>query len=81
MRHFAYAAAWKKFEPMWDFIIRTKRVARMLPLLETILDGRKKAKRQKTTSPPASPRPSVSGFPKGQAETPVVEFASADLFD
>ena len=37
LRHFAYAAGWKKFEPLWDFIIRTRRVATMLPLLETIL--------------------------------------------
>lgn len=38
LRHFAYAAGWKKFEPLWDFVIRAKRVARMLPLLETILE-------------------------------------------
>ncbi len=38
LRHVAYAAGWKKFEPLWDFIIRTRRVTRMLPLLETILE-------------------------------------------
>jgi len=38
LRHFAYAAGWKKFEPLWDFVIRAKRVTRMLPLLETILE-------------------------------------------
>jgi hypothetical protein len=37
LRHFAYAAGWKKFEPLWDFIIRARRVAGMLPLLESIL--------------------------------------------
>ena len=37
LRHIAYAAGWKKFEPLWDFIIRLRRVTRMLPLLETIL--------------------------------------------
>src|SRR2546426_11327699 len=31
LRHFAYAAGWKKFEPLWDFIIRARRVATMLP--------------------------------------------------
>src|SRR5262245_34694420 len=36
-RHVAYAAGWKKFEPLWDFIIRLGRVTTMLPLLETIL--------------------------------------------
>ena len=35
--HVAYAAGWKKFEPMWDVIIRAKRASSMLPVLETIL--------------------------------------------
>jgi len=25
LRHFAYAAGWKKFEPLWDVVIRAKR--------------------------------------------------------
>jgi len=37
VRHLAYAAGWKKFEPLWDFIIRAKRAGTMLPVLETIL--------------------------------------------
>lgn len=37
LRHVAYAAGWKKFEPAWDMIIKAKRASRMLPLLETIL--------------------------------------------
>ena len=37
LRHFAYAAGWKKFEPMWDAVIRAKRAGMMLPVLETIL--------------------------------------------
>jgi hypothetical protein len=36
-RHFAYAAGWKKFEPLWDMMIRAKRVARMRPVLERVL--------------------------------------------
>jgi radical SAM superfamily enzyme YgiQ (UPF0313 family) len=45
LRHFAYAAGWKKFEPLWDFIIRTKQAGSMLPVLETILSefGRRAA--------------------------------------
>jgi radical SAM superfamily enzyme YgiQ (UPF0313 family) len=39
MRHLAYTAGWKKFEPAWDLIIRAGRVAGMLPWLECILDG------------------------------------------
>ena len=36
-RHFAYAAGWKKFEPLWDVVIRAKRAGMMLPVLEAIL--------------------------------------------
>jgi radical SAM superfamily enzyme YgiQ (UPF0313 family) len=38
MRRFAYAAGWKKFEPLWDVLIRSRRLAAMLPLLEGILN-------------------------------------------
>lgn len=46
LRHVAYAAGWKKFEPLWDFMIRLRRVTLMLPLLETILSefGRREGK-------------------------------------
>ncbi|HVQ29629.1 MAG TPA: radical SAM protein [Vicinamibacteria bacterium] len=37
LRHFAYAAGWKKFEPLWDWVIRARRVTRMLPVLEAVL--------------------------------------------
>jgi len=39
LRHIAYAGGWKKFEPMWDWIIRAKRVTNLLPILEVILAG------------------------------------------
>jgi radical SAM superfamily enzyme YgiQ (UPF0313 family) len=39
LRHLAYATGWKKFEPLWDLVIRLKRVASFLPLLETILEA------------------------------------------
>jgi hypothetical protein len=37
LRHLAYAAGWKKFEPLWDLVIRARRTAALLPVLETIL--------------------------------------------
>ena len=37
IKHFAYAGGWKKFEPMWNFLIKTKGLNKMLPLLEAIL--------------------------------------------
>jgi radical SAM superfamily enzyme YgiQ (UPF0313 family) len=39
LRHVAYAGAWKKFEPMWDWIIRAHRATQTLPVLENILSG------------------------------------------
>jgi radical SAM superfamily enzyme YgiQ (UPF0313 family) len=39
LRHLAYAGAWKKFEPLWDGIIRAQQVNRLLPLLEVVLQG------------------------------------------
>jgi radical SAM superfamily enzyme YgiQ (UPF0313 family) len=39
VRHAAYASGWKKFEPLWDLVIRAKRLAMMLPFLEGILSG------------------------------------------
>jgi len=39
LRHLAYAAGWKKFEPVWDLVLRAKRVARTRPLLERVLLG------------------------------------------
>jgi radical SAM superfamily enzyme YgiQ (UPF0313 family) len=37
LRHVAYAGGWKKLEPLWDFVIRAKRVAAMRPALERVL--------------------------------------------
>jgi radical SAM superfamily enzyme YgiQ (UPF0313 family) len=39
LRHLAYAGGWKKFEPMWDWVIRAKRATAMLPVLEAVLAG------------------------------------------
>jgi radical SAM superfamily enzyme YgiQ (UPF0313 family) len=36
-KHFFYASGWKKFEPLWDLIIRTRRLANVTPLLEAVL--------------------------------------------
>jgi len=37
LRHLAYAGGWKKCEPLWDLVIRAKRVCGFDPLLEAIL--------------------------------------------
>jgi radical SAM superfamily enzyme YgiQ (UPF0313 family) len=38
-RHLAYAGGWKRLEPFWDTVVRSRRVSSMLPLLEATLDA------------------------------------------
>jgi radical SAM superfamily enzyme YgiQ (UPF0313 family) len=37
LKHFFYAGGWKKFEPIWNFLIKTKNLNNTLPLLESVL--------------------------------------------
>ncbi|MEO1452034.1 MAG: B12-binding domain-containing radical SAM protein, partial [Bacteroidota bacterium] len=37
LKHFLYTGGWKKFEPLWNFLIKTRSLNNMLPLLEAIL--------------------------------------------
>jgi hypothetical protein len=39
LRHLAYAGGWKKFEPLWDWVIRFQRVGNFRPFLEALLAG------------------------------------------
>jgi radical SAM superfamily enzyme YgiQ (UPF0313 family) len=36
-KHFFYASGWKKFEPVWDLLIRARQLSRVTPLLEVVL--------------------------------------------
>ena len=36
-KHFFYAAGWKKFEPLWDLLIRARQLTRATPMLEGVL--------------------------------------------
>lgn len=36
-KHFLYAGGWKKFEAVWNFLIKTKNLNNTLPLLEGVL--------------------------------------------
>jgi radical SAM superfamily enzyme YgiQ (UPF0313 family) len=36
-KHFLYAGGWKKFEALWNLVIKTHQLAHMLPMLESIL--------------------------------------------
>ncbi len=49
LKHFLYSGGWKKFEPLWNFLIKTKNLNNMLPLLEAILSKVKLEKGVKGT--------------------------------
>lgn len=55
IKHFAYAGGWKKFEPLWNFMIKTKGLNQMLPLLESIL-----SKIKKTDQESGQPFPAIA---------------------
>lgn len=57
VKHFSYAGGWKKFEPLWNFIIKTRGLNKMLPLLEAILS---KAGRTTKGPIPGSPFPAIA---------------------
>ena len=46
LRHLAYSGGWKKFEPLWDWVIRAKRVGNLIPLLERILRSSSSSQRE-----------------------------------
>jgi radical SAM superfamily enzyme YgiQ (UPF0313 family) len=55
LRHLGYSAGWKKFEPLWDFIIRARRAGAMLPVLETILTEFGRRSPLNSAQPPVLP--------------------------
>jgi radical SAM superfamily enzyme YgiQ (UPF0313 family) len=52
-KHFFYAAGWKKFEPAWDLLIRTRQLARVTPLLEGVLSRITRARVETLSNLPA----------------------------
>jgi radical SAM superfamily enzyme YgiQ (UPF0313 family) len=58
-KHFFYAAGWKKFEPLWDLMIKSRRLAQMTPLLEGVLS--------KVSARPAPHRPESAEQASGEA--------------
>ena len=56
VRHVAYAGGWKKLEPLWDAVIRARRVGRMRPVLEGVLTGFGRHRTRAAADPrPAAP--------------------------
>ncbi len=58
LRHLTYAAGWKKFEPLWDLVIKARRISGMVPLLERLLaasDVRAASQARGLAKPPSVP--------------------------
>jgi radical SAM superfamily enzyme YgiQ (UPF0313 family) len=58
-KHFAYAGAWKKLEPMWNFAIKSKALPLARPMLEAVLsrvNHRVLKHVRKMPATPATPR-------------------------
>jgi hypothetical protein len=45
-KHFFYAAGWKKFERLWNLLIRARQLRCMTPVLEAVLSRLTSAERQ-----------------------------------
>ena len=58
LKNFAYAGGWKKFEPLWNFMIKTEGLNKMLPLLEVILS--KVRNSNGSGKEPMSPFPAIA---------------------
>jgi len=61
-RHVAYSGGWKKFEPMWDLIIRARQACGMLPVLEAVLSSFGQHDSDPTSSQSAR-RPAITTTP------------------
>lgn len=58
-KHFFYATGWKKFEPVWDLVIRARQLRIMTPLLEGVLS------RVTSEQPVAPADPAAAGAADG----------------
>ncbi|HKD62369.1 MAG TPA: hypothetical protein VKB47_18035 [Terracidiphilus sp.] len=56
-KHFFYAAGWKKFESLWDILIRARQLALVTPLLEAVLSRITGANSQQCFDSPSNPFP------------------------
>jgi radical SAM superfamily enzyme YgiQ (UPF0313 family) len=65
VKHFAYAAGWKKFERSWNLVIRARQLRAMTPVLEGVLSKASRTSEQRNDSVIAAVRPAHSGMHAG----------------
>ncbi len=67
LRHFAYTAGWKKCEPLWDFVIRARRLRAGQALLEAVLGS---GQQGRPAAGPAGAGP--EGIPQAAPPAPII---------
>jgi radical SAM superfamily enzyme YgiQ (UPF0313 family) len=60
LKHFFYASGWKKFEPLWDLLIRARQLAHITPVLEAVLSRVTGSKTRPNPVMPRNPFPIIS---------------------
>jgi radical SAM superfamily enzyme YgiQ (UPF0313 family) len=77
LRHVAYAGGWKKLEPVWDLVIRARRVSSLLPVLESVLSafGRRAGACLRTHIPVDNEPPAL---PSDERATPAPGYTRRD---
>ena len=65
LKHVAYSAGWKKFEPAWNAVIRIKQLSQMRPMLEAVLSSVAEGSRS-----PARRADASTGLPRGPLGQP-----------
>jgi hypothetical protein len=76
-KHFFYAAGWKKFEPLWDLVIRAKQLPSMTPLLEGVLSRITSAPERRTSTRRRPLQPHLPGGWSASAMRPAPPPAAA----
>lgn len=68
-KHFFYASGWKKFEPLWDMMIRARQLRMATPLLEAVLS--RITRQHPSNHPDAASNSSFAGLSPARAAVSV----------
>jgi radical SAM superfamily enzyme YgiQ (UPF0313 family) len=77
IKHFAYAAGWKKFERCWNLVIRARQLRAMTPLLEGVLSKISSAAGTATVSSSTRPASAQAGSSDGARFSALSETAGS----
>jgi hypothetical protein len=78
-KHFFYAAGWKKFEMVWDLLIRTRQLTWATPLLEGVLSRVTGKKAVQANATAEAPQPTLTQISLANVDDGAL--VTADLTD